>query len=70
MHTAGFIHEQSRPDRDTYVKIVWANVANYLTLSSFFFGNWAASAINDFGEPYDYRESIRKFMVMLTLNLR
>ena len=67
MHASGFFHEQSRTDRDTYVRIALENVQDDREGN---FASYSASQITAFGEPYDYRESIRKFIVMLTLNLR
>ena len=67
MHAVGFFHEQSRTDRDTYVRIALENVQEGRENN---FDSYLASQITAFGEPYDYRESIRKFVVMLTLNLR
>ena len=67
MHASGFYHEQSRTDRDTYVRIQLENVYSGYENN---FNSYGASYITAFGEPYDYRESIRKFIVMLTLHLR
>ena len=67
MHAAGFHHEQSRTDRNTYVRIALENVQDGRENN---FNSYSASQITAFGEPYDYRESISKFIVKLTLDLR
>nr|CAH0109024.1 unnamed protein product [Daphnia galeata] len=52
MHAAGFFHEHTRPDRDTYVTINSANV-----LSQYFASNFnimSASQVTTLGLAYDY----------------
>ena len=62
MHAFGFFHEQSRTDRDTYVRIALENVKDGKENN---FKSYTASQITALGEPYDYRESLSKFIVML-----
>ena len=50
-HTQGFWHEQSRPDRDTYVTVLMGNV---LTESESDFDLKDEDDVNTFGIPYDH----------------
>ena len=54
MHAAGFHHEQSRYDRDTYVRINYANIQDGKSNN---FNKYSSSQIQHLGEPYDYSES-------------
>ncbi|KAM9431702.1 hatching enzyme 1.2 [Clarias gariepinus] len=48
MHALGFVHEQSRPDRDQYVTIMWSKIGkDHLR-------NFAKFKMNNMDMPYDY----------------
>ncbi|VDM97892.1 unnamed protein product [Thelazia callipaeda] len=51
MHVLGFLHEQSRSDRDSYVKIHWENV-NPIVHDQFY--RYSEKVIDDLGADYDY----------------
>lgn len=51
MHALGFYHEQSRPDRDQFVQIVWDNIQDGLESQ---FRKADQSSINTAGMEYDY----------------
>jgi len=50
-HCLGFYHEQSRPDRDNYVDIIWSNIPEGV---KFNFNKMTVAEIDSLGTPYDY----------------
>jgi len=50
-HSIGFHHEQSRPDRDSYLKIHWENIPDRLEYN---FRKQPKSRIDSLGTSYDY----------------
>ncbi|KAK3710384.1 hypothetical protein QZH41_012311 [Actinostola sp. cb2023] len=50
-HALGFYHEQSRPDRDSYVTINWNNIISNM---KFNFNKYTRSTIDSLGTSYDY----------------
>nr|QNH72399.1 toxin candidate TRINITY_DN16138_c0_g1_i1 [Ceriantheomorphe brasiliensis] len=51
MHAVGFLHEQNRPDRDKYVKILWDNIKTKMTHQ---FKRYNKEEVTSLGESYDY----------------
>ncbi|CAF4074267.1 unnamed protein product, partial [Rotaria sordida] len=51
MHALGFYHEQSRPDRDSYVKVNWQNIQSDM---AFNFDKYDNTVVNTLNTPYDY----------------
>ncbi|CAF3732021.1 unnamed protein product [Rotaria sordida] len=52
LHTFGFEHEQSRPDRDDYVRINWDNIQREMQYN---FDKYDNIRVNTLNTPYDYR---------------
>lgn len=70
LHALGFVHEQTRPDRDKYVKIYFENIQAGIAIDftrftknkmlvlflgqEHNFQRYAIADVNTFGEAYDY----------------
>ena len=50
-HAVGLLHEQSRPDRDEYIEIIWDNI---LAEGRRSFHKYKWSRVELFSLPYDY----------------
>ncbi|XP_071106280.1 hatching enzyme 1.2-like [Haliotis cracherodii] len=57
MHSLGFWHEQSRPDRDNYITIEWSNIRKGHEKN---FDRRSSVEADTFGRPYDY-ESVMHY---------
>ncbi|XP_045760975.1 uncharacterized protein LOC123864527 isoform X2 [Maniola jurtina] len=51
LHTLGFYHMQSSPDRDDYIDVLWENI---IKPSRHNFRKYNSLAVSDFGVGYDY----------------
>nr|QNH72390.1 toxin candidate TRINITY_DN29612_c0_g1_i1 [Pachycerianthus borealis] len=51
MHALGFLHEQNRPDREKYIKVLWDNIKSKMTSQ---FKRYANDEVTSLGESYDY----------------
>ncbi len=50
LHAAGFWHEQSRPDRDSHVQILWSNISPGMEDN---FAKYSRSEVSTLALPYD-----------------
>ncbi|KAJ7365624.1 hypothetical protein OS493_002332 [Desmophyllum pertusum] len=65
MHTLGFFHEQSRGDRDKYVKINWENILEGFSDQ---FDKFSWKTIDDLGVSYDYQSIMHYDRMAFTKN--
>jgi len=51
-HSIGLHHEQSRPDRDSYIRVRWENIPDHIEYN---FRKQSTDRVDSRGTPYDYR---------------
>jgi hypothetical protein len=51
-HSIGLYHEQSRPDRDSHIKIRWENIPKHIAYN---FKKQTTERVTSHGTPYDFR---------------
>merc|ERR1712212_529777 len=66
-HTIGLYHEQSRPDRDQYVRINWNNINHN---KAFNFNKQPSSNINSLGTRYDLQSMMHYGQTAFSVNGR
>ena len=47
LHNLGFVHEQTRPDRDDHVLVVWANI-QHNRADQYFKNEWATTPVANY----------------------
>jgi len=67
IHAIGFHHEQSRTDRDQFVKINWENIESGRENN---FETYAANIISPFGVSYDYNSVMHYSKLAFSKNRR
>lgn len=53
LHALGFVHEHTRPDRDTYVRVFYENIEDGLAYA---FDKFPSTQVNSYNQAYDYGE--------------
>ncbi|XP_071092898.1 zinc metalloproteinase nas-13-like [Haliotis cracherodii] len=66
-HAVGFHHEQTRPDRDRFVRILRENIPPNVFFN---FQKYSTSVIDDFGVPYDFSSIMHYGSTAFTVNGR
>ncbi|CAF3721759.1 unnamed protein product [Adineta steineri] len=51
LHALGFVHEHTRPDRDTYVRVYYENIESS---QSYAFDKFPSNQVNTYNQAYDY----------------
>eukprot|EP00112_Aurelia_sp_Birch-Aquarium-sp1_P008322 Seg1913.8 transcript_id=Seg1913.8/GoldUCD/mRNA.D3Y31 product="DNA repair protein RAD50" protein_id=Seg1913.8/GoldUCD/D3Y31 len=65
MHALGFFHEQSRPDRDSFITIYYENIQ---AINKYNFDRQKAHAGLTQGTPYDYKSIMHYSRTTFTMN--